>query len=356
MTELKSADLMPGSFGLPFIGNSLEVFTQQELFYFRQYKKHGPVFKVSLPSALGYGKVACLVGPEANRMVLKERAEQLSSRIGNRSLEPIVSNDLVLLQDGEEHRTSRKLILPLFHSQTIANYFDTIQAVVTDTVTNWGAQGTISLDAEMRKLTLAIAIRTFLGSKKIAEVDLISQLYTSLMKSLNGLIKWDHPLTLYGRGQAARRQIVQYIRQIIQERIELKDLDQTTDVIGLLMGIVDEDGQKFTETQIINQAIGFLFAAHETTSSLMNWILFELGNRPEWQQKLRAEQLQVMNGEPVAIKHLRQLTQMSYVLKEGERLYPPAFGICRGVTEEIEYAGYKIPAGWYSISNSCMVP
>jgi retinoid hydroxylase len=280
-------------------------------------------------------------------MVLKERAEQLSSRIGNRALEPIVSNDLVLLQDGEEHRTSRKLILPLFHSQTIANYFDTIQAVVTDTVANWGTQGTISLDAEMRKLTLAIAIRTFLGSKKIAEVDLISQLYTSLMKGLYGLIKWDHPLTLYGRGQAARRQLVQYIRQIIQERIELKDLDQTSDVIGLLMGIVDEDGQKFTETQIINQAIGFLFAAHETTSSLMNWILFELGNRPEWQEKLRAEQLQVMNGEPLAIKHLRQLTQMSYVLKEGERLYPPAFGIGRGVTADIEYAGYKIPAGWY---------
>jgi retinoid hydroxylase len=63
------------------------------------------------------------------------------------------------------------------------------------------------------------------------------------------------------------------------------------------MSIVDEDGQKFTETQIINQAIGFLFAAHEITPSLMNWLVFELGNHPEWRQKLRDEQQQVRGDE-----------------------------------------------------------
>jgi retinoid hydroxylase len=346
MTELKSADQMPGSFSLPLIGNTIEAIVKQELFYLQQYQKHGHVFQVSFPGVMGYGKVACLVGPEANRLVLKDQADKLSSKIGNRALEPIVSNDLVLLKDGEEHRASRKLILPVFHHQAIASYFDTIQAVVTDTVTNWSTQGTINLNEEMRKLTLAIAVRTFLGSNKTEEIDRISKHYTTLMASLNGFVKWDMPLTLYGRGQAARRKIVDYIRQIIQERITLGDIDQSKDVIGLLMSIVDEDGQKFTETQIINQAIGFLFAAHETTSSLMSWLIFELGNRPEWRQKLRDEQ-QVLGNEPLKLQNLRQLPQMSNVLKEGERLYPPAHALSRAVVEDIEYAGYKIPAGWY---------
>jgi retinoid hydroxylase len=347
--KLKSADMMPGSFGLPFIGQTISILAKQELFYWQQYQQYGNIFKLSLPEAIGFGKCACLIGPEANQFVLKDAADKLSSRLGNRSLEPIVSKDLVLLQDGAEHRASRKLILPMFHHQAIAAYFDTIQAVVTETVANWGDLGTISLEKEMRKLTLAIAVRTFLGSEKTEEIDRVSQWYVTLVNSLNGMVKWDNPLTFYGRGQAARRKIADYIRQIIKDRIELGDLDKSKDVIGFLMSIVDEDGNKFTEAQIINQAIGFLFAAHETTSSLMNWLMFELGNRPEWRQKLRAELQQVAGNEPLKLQHLRQLPQMSNVLKEGERLYPPAHALSRAVVKDIEYAGYIIPAGWYIV-------
>jgi retinoid hydroxylase len=345
--RLKSADLMPGSFGLPFIGQTISVIAKQELFYWQQYQQYGNIFKISLPEAIGFGKCACLIGPEANQLVLKDGADKLSSRLGNRSLESILSKDMVLLQDGAEHRASRKLILPIFHHQAIAAYFDTIQAVVTETVSNWGNLGTISLEQEMRKLTLSIAVRTFLGSAKTEEIDRVSQWYVTLVNSLNGMVKWDNPLTFYGRGQAARRKIAEYIRQIIQERIELGDLERSKDVIGFLMSIVDEDGYNFTETEIINQAIGFLFAAHETTSSLMSWLMFELGDRPEWRQKLREELDRVAGKEPLKLQHLRQLTQLSNVLKEGERLYPPAHALSRAVVEDIEFGGYVIPAGWY---------
>ena len=46
------------------------------------------------------------------------------------------------------------------------------------------------------------------------------------------------------------------------------------------------------------------------------------------------------------MSHLRQLSQMTNVLKEGERLYPPAGALIRGVIEDIEFDGYLIPAGW----------
>jgi retinoid hydroxylase len=62
---------------------------------------------------------------------------------------------------------------------------------------------------------------------------------------------------------------------------------------------------------------------------------------------LREEQQQVLGNEPLKLQNLRQLPQMSNVLKEGERLYPPAHALSRAVVEDIEYAGYKIPAGWY---------
>jgi retinoid hydroxylase len=343
--KLKSAEMMPGSFGLPIIGELIGFLMKREEFYWQKHQDNGNIFKTS---SLVFGKAVCLVDPAANRLVLKDGVDKISSRLGNKFLEPIVSTDTVLLQDGEQHRTSRKLILPVFHHQAIASYFDTIQSVVTDAMADWGERGTIDLSTELRKITLTVVVKIFLGSEKTEEIDRVSAWFTTLVDSVRGsVVKWDHPLTAYGRGQAARRKIVDYIRQVIQERATRGDLEQSTDVLSLLLNTVDEDGHKFTEMQVINQAIGLLFAGSDTTSSLMSWLLFELGNRPEWRQRLRDEQQQVMGHESIAMSHLRQLPNMTNAIKEGERLYPPAFAISRMAIADIEYGGYLIPAGWF---------
>ena len=344
-SQLKSVHLMPGNTGLPLIGNTISAFTKLEQFYWERNQQHGNIFKVSMPGL--FNNIACLVGPEANQLVFKDEADKLSSRLGNKFLSPILSPDMVLMQDGQQHRISRKLILPVFLPQAIKSYFDTIQAVVTETINNWGKQGTINLSAELHKLTLKMVVKIFLGSEKTSEIEQVSEWFTVLVDSLNGIVKWDNPLTMHGRGQAARRKIFDYVRQIIQERAVQGDLEQSTDVLSLLLNTIDEDGNRFTETQVINQAIGFLFAGHDTTSSLMSWLLFELGNNPQWRQRLRDECQQVVGGRSIALSHLRQLPNLTNTIKEGERMYPPGFIICRMAMADIEYGGYLIPAGWY---------
>jgi retinoid hydroxylase len=344
-TKLKSVDMMPGNTGLPLIGNTISALTKLEQFYWERNQQHGNIFKVSMPGL--FNNIACLVGPEANRLVFKDEADKLSSQLGNKFLSPILSPDMVLMQDGPQHRISRKLILPVFLPQAIASYFDTIQVVVTETIDDWGKQGSIDLSAELHKLTLKMVVKIFLGSEKTSEIEQVSEWFTILVDSLNGVVKWDNPLTMYGRGQAARRQIFDYVRQIIQERAAQGDLEQSTDVLSLLLNTIDEDGNRFTETQVINQAIGFLFAGHDTTSSLMSWLLFELGNSPKWRQRLRDEHQQVVGDKLITISQLRQLPNLTNTIKEGERMYPPGFIICRMAMADIEYGGYLIPAGWY---------
>jgi retinoid hydroxylase len=342
-TELKSVDEIPGSLGLPIVGNIIEFFRDRELLYWKLYWQHGKIHKTSI---LG-NKYVLLIGPEANRLGLKDNAENLSTRLGWKLLQPVLSDDMILLQDGDKHRTSRKLILPIFHQQAIASYFETMKILVESAVADWGTKKTINLDDELRKLTLTVAVRIFLGSEKTAEIEQVRDWFNTLMEKNNAtLVKWDLPFTNYGQGQRARQKIVEYIRKVIRERQELGELDQAPDVLGLLLHTTDEDGQKFTETQVINQGIGLLFAAHETTASLMSWLLFELGNHPEWQGKLRQEYLTVVGEGQIEVSHLRQLLQMSSVLKEGERLYPPVGFIPRGVLQDIEFGGYRIPAGW----------
>jgi retinoid hydroxylase len=342
-TELKSVEAMPGGLGLPFLGELIDLFRQQELFYWQRYRQHGKVFKM----ALFRDKYVMLIGPEANRFVLKDAADRFSTGIGWKSLKPVLGDDMILLQDGAVHRTSRRLILPIFHHQAIASYFQTMQLVVTAAVEDWGKKGHVNLNEELRKLTLTVAVRIFLGSEKTEEIAQVCDWFNILLGRDNAmLVQWDVPFTAYGRGQAARRKIVDYVRKVIQARRERGDLDDAQDVLGLLLHTVNEDGQKFTEMQVVNQSIGFLFAAHETTANLMSWVLFELGNRADWQTKLRAEYQRVVGNGSMEMPHLRQLSQMACVLKEGERLYPPVGVIPRGVLEDIEFEGYRIPAGW----------
>lgn len=111
------------------------------------------------------------------------------------------------------------------------------------------------------------------------------------------------------------------------------------------MNAVGEDGSRLSDSEIIEQTLLLLVAGHETTANLISWVLFELASHPEWINKLRQELTQVAGNE-LKVEHLKQLTQMTNVLKEIERLYPPLYGIPRGVLKDIEYKGFHIPAGW----------
>jgi retinoid hydroxylase len=230
--KLKSAHKLPGNTGLPLIGNTVSALTKLEEFYWEQHQKYGNAFKVSMPGL--FNNIACLIGPEANRLVLKDESDKLSSRLGNKFLSPILSPDMVLMQDGQQHRISRKLILPVFHQQAIASYFDTVQSVVTEAIDDWSKQETINLSAELHKLTLIIVVKIFLGSEKTAEIEQVSEWFTILVDSLNGVVKWDNPVTMHGRGQVARRKIFNYVRQTIAERAARGDLEQSHEILLLL--------------------------------------------------------------------------------------------------------------------------
>ena len=87
--KLRSADMMPGSFGLPIIGELIGFLRKREEFYWQKYQDNGNIFKTS---SLVFGKAVCLVGPAANRLVLEDGVDKMSSRLGNKFLEPTLTH------------------------------------------------------------------------------------------------------------------------------------------------------------------------------------------------------------------------------------------------------------------------
>ena len=339
--SIKSAEEIPGTDGLPFLGDAIDLFTLKELYYWNCFQRYGNIFKAKI---LGM-HVAFLVGPDANQFVLKDCVDRFSSEIGYSFLEPILGGG-ILLQDGDKHQATRRLMSPAFHGRAVANYFDTIQNTSNRFLKNQERQGEFLLIEFFRKLTLEISCKLFLGTKTTHEIDEIGRLFSDFVEGQLTILRLDTPMTKFGRALEGRRRIEGYIHSAIDQRRRQEDFNASQDVLGLLMTSIEEEGRCLSDSEIVTQSLQLLFAGHETSAKLLCWLLFELAFKPEWVKRLREEQNCVIGNGLVTPFHLRQLTQMNYVLKEIERLYPPVYGIPRGVVRDVIYAGYHIPHEW----------
>lgn len=69
----------------------------------------------------------------------------------------------------------------------------------------------------------------------------------------------------------ARKRLKEILSEIIHEREEKKIVEK--DLLGHLLNFKDEKGQTLTKDQISDNIIGVLFAAQDTTASVLTWIL-----------------------------------------------------------------------------------
>ena len=340
---LKPAKQMPGAAGLPFLGNALELISSQGWGFQQHYERYGGVFKVRL---LGKNW-AVLVGPEANHLILQEKADHFSSYLGWQPFMEHVFGCPMLLQDGETHRRTRRLMTPAFHGRAIASYFDTMQVVINDCLEHWQQQEAIALKSELSQLALRVGVRLLFGIEASSDIRKVESWYSVLVRGTVALLRLDLPFTAYGRSQQARRHLKIYLRDIIKQRQQQGGLQESKDVLGLFLASVDQENNALTTDQIIDELVHLLNGAHFTTSTALTWAMFELSARPEWQTKLQAELMQVTQGKPLTLEHLKQLNQMTNFLKEIERMYNPSgVAVFRGVVKPLEYGGYRIPVGW----------
>lgn len=341
-TPLKPADSMPGSFGLPIVGEGFQMARNLGWQLDKHYQQYGSIFKTSF---LGK-KYAVLVGPEANKLILQSSADRVSSYLGLQLLEPMFGRPM-MLQDGETHRRTRKLMNPAFHSTAIASYFETMQQVIDEEIDSWKSGQPIPVKIALKKLALKIGIRLLLGIELDREIEQVERWYNTLTKISKLLLRVDLPFTIYGRSQQARRHLKAFMGKIIHQRRQQGKLQESKDVLGLFLTSVDEAGNHLSTDQIIDELIHLVSGSHFTIANALTWSLVELAANQDILENLRSELQQVTGSDNLNLAHLRELHQMSYFLKEIERVYSPAGSvIARGVVKEIEYGGYVIPPGW----------
>ena len=127
--------------------------------------------------------------------------------------------------------------------------------------------------------------------------------------------------------------------------------------LGLTTG-VDLADDPTRQTAMLDEIAVMLLAGHETTASVLSWLLFELANAPDEQETtaeliaalhaetLHPETLHPGEGSPAAIAVLKQLGALT---QEALRLYPPIAFLLRESTEAVTFRERPLCAGSFVV-------
>jgi cytochrome P450 len=315
------------------------------------YREHGPIFSVRV----FHGRVVMMLGPQANHFITVSNADKFHWRTGSMGdLIPLLGDGLLTI-DGDYHRRARRIMLPAFHRERIASAHETMVDETLQALAGWRAGDVLDVYRWARRLTLRVAMRALFGldpdeQGKGAQAAIEFERALSFYGTDFAVRIMRGPRTPWSRMQAARKALDRIIYAEIERRRREPDAERT-DVLSMLVEGTDaQDGSSLSDREVRDQVMTLLFAGHDTSTSTISFMLYELARHPAALAKLLDEQQRVLGDRmPTAAELMsgEPLPELEMVLDETLRLYPAAWVGPRRAVETFEFGGHEVPAGAY---------
>ncbi len=308
------------------------------------YAEFGPIFTLRIMHV----PVVFMLGPAANHYVLVSHAENFRWRDGSLGdLIPLLGDGL-LTTDGDYHRRARRTMLPAFHRDRILMAADVMLDESSRAVDGLATGARLDIHRWTRELALRIAMRALFGfepggrDREAAEqferaLSYYSESYfRQLMRG---------PGTPFARLGRSRRRLDALIYAEIAKRRADERRGQD-DLVGLVLAARDEDGRGFSDREVRDQVMTLLFAGHDTTTSTVTFLLYELAHHPDVLDRIYAEQDRVLGDRAATPADLHDgLPELTMAIDETLRLYPPAWIGPRRSVAPFELEGVAVPGG-----------
>ena len=300
------------------------------------HRRHGD----AVEAPLGIIRMVNLFGPDANRLVLMDTERIFSARIPWMNIMGRIFPNGLLLLDGDEHKRDRKIMHTAFTRPMLRGYSEQMNEIVEREIEHWHRpDSSFMAFAELKNLTLTMASQIFVGVELGPETRKLNQAFEDLVAASMSVIKLRIPGLEFYRGLKGREFMIEFIGGMIED----KRSGNSSDIFSHLCRSETEDGERFSDQQIIDHMSFLMMAAHDTTTSTLTSIFYELGKHPEWQERLRDESNAYGPGA-LPFDEMGRFPQIELVMKEILRRYPPLPIVPRVNTEEFEFEGYRVPA------------
>ena len=170
------------------------------------------------------------------------------------------------------------------------------------------------------------------------EQDRINRAFIDAVRAGTSIVRAPVPGLGWSRGLKARAVLEEFFRA----HLPAKRRDGGDDLFAQLCTATSEDGDVFTDDDIVNHMIFLLMAAHDTSTITMTSMAYFLAKSPDWQERARTES--VAAGD-VDVDGVLGLDLLDRVMKESLRLCAPVPSLPRVAVRDTELNGYRIPEG-----------
>ncbi|KAJ1434124.1 Cytochrome P450 [Sesbania bispinosa] len=339
-SKRRQLPLPPGSMGWPYIGETFQMYSQDpNVFFANKIKRFGSMFKSHI---LGCPCVM-ISSPEAAKFVLNKA--QLFKPTFPASKERMLGKQAIFFHQGVYHANLRRLVLRTFMPQAIQNIVPDIESIALSCLKSWEGK-LITTFLEMKNFTFNVALLSIFGKDEILYREDLKRCYYTLEKGYNSM-PINLPGTLFHKAMKARKELAQILAQIISKRRNMKQ--EYNDLLGSFMG----EKAGLTDEQIADNIIGVIFAARDTTASVLTWIVKYLGENPSVLEAVTEEQESILkskqeSGEEMGLTwaDTKNMPLTSRVIQETLRVASILSFTFREAIDDVEYQGYLIPKGW----------
>jgi cytochrome P450 family 135 len=259
------------------------------------------------------------------------------------SLMPVLGPNSVLLLEGEEHLSRRKLMLPSFHGERMRSYETTVREVAEREIASWPTDETFALHPRMQALTLEVILRAVFGVSNSERAARLREALPRLVGSTtSGSLQMRVLLaSRLGRGDPLERlrRLMRDVDELLYAEIAERRRDPTLfereDILSLLIAARFADGSEMGDRELRDQLLTLLLAGHETTATALAWTFDLLLRHPHTLERLLAE---VDEGDGDG-------EYMRAVVAESLRLRPVVPLAGRRLATELRVGEYTLPAG-----------
>lgn len=273
--------LPPGKTGWPVIGETLQFVStgrsgHPERFVNERMKKYSPeVFKTSIAGET----MAVLCGPSGNKFLFSNENKLVVSWWPP-TMEKIISssNTSTIIST----KQMRKIIPEFIKPEALQKYVPIMDSTTRNEVKKeWSRE--VKVFPLSKNLTFSLSCKLFMS---VEDEGLVARFAHNFELVTTGLISLpiNLPGTAFNRAIKAANSLREELSPIIKQKrndlSEKKDV-ATYDLLSKILMFSDEDGKFLNEMEIADMILGILIASHDTTSTVMTFVVYYLADHPD---------------------------------------------------------------------------
>ncbi|XP_072415399.1 cytochrome P450 3A21-like isoform X1 [Chiloscyllium punctatum] len=359
---------VPGPRPLPFIGTFLHYRKGMFQFDTECYQKYGKIWgiydgRLPILSILDLDLIKIAFVKECYTLFTNRRDFGLNGPL----------TESILVVEDDHWKRIRSVLSPTFTSGRLKEMCPIISRYAENLVKNAKQKAKLNESADIKDFFGAYSMDVITSTAFSVDVDSISNPNDPFVKNVKELIKFSLfdlsiifsvifpsiiPILEKMGVSFFPKDASDFFMKVITDLKAKRQKGVHTDRVDFLQLMVDSQVTKkqnadskltdkaLTDTEILAQALTFIFAGYETSGTTLAFAAYNLAMYPDVQKKLQQEIDETFsNKAPPTYDGVMQLEYMDMVISETLRMFPPAPRLDRVCKKDVQLNGITIPKG-----------